>query len=136
MTAVDIGNPLSVILAIIQIQHGSHRIHADAVCMVLLGPEQRVGNQEISNLRPSVVVDQGTPVRVCALSRILMLVNTASVEACQAVGITREMSRYPVQDHADALFMHIIHEIHKIIRRAIPACRRIVAGYLIAPGFI
>ena len=104
--------------------------------MVLLGPEQRVGNQEISNLRPSVVVDQGTPVRVCALSRILMLVNTASIEAGQAVGIPRKVSRYPVQNHANALLMHIVHEVHKIIRSAIAAGRRIVTGYLIAPGFI
>ena len=136
MTAVDIGHPLAIILAVIQIQHGRHRIHTDTVCVVLLCPEQCICDQEVCNLRPSVIIDQGTPVRMRSLPRILMLVNTASVEACQTVGITRKMSRYPVQDHADALFMHVIHEIHKIIRRAIPACRRIVAGYLIAPGFI
>ena len=136
MTAVDIGNPLSVIFAVIQIQHGSHCIHADAVRVILFCPEQRVGNQEIGNLRPSVVVDQGAPVRMRALSRILMLVNTGSVKAGQTMGIPRKMSRYPVQDHANAVLMHIVHEVHKIIRSAIAAGRRIVTGHLIAPGLI
>ena len=96
MAAVHIGNPLSRVLAVIQVQHGGHRVEADAVGVVLVRPEHGVGNQEIRYLGPSVIVDQRSPVRVGSLSRILMLVDAGSVELGHSPGIPRKMSRNPV----------------------------------------
>ncbi len=47
IAAIQIGNPFSVALPVIQIQHRGHRIHTNSVRMVLINPEKRVGNQEI-----------------------------------------------------------------------------------------
>ena len=104
--------------------------------MVLFRPEQCVCNQEVGYLRTTVVVDQSAPVRMCALTRILMLIYTGSVKCSQTIRITREMCRYPVKDHANALLMQIVHEIFEIIRSTITAGRCIVTGHLITPGCI
>ena len=104
--------------------------------MILLRPVKRIGNQEVGHLRTSVVVNQSTPVRMRALAGIPVLINTGSVKAGQSIGIPREMSRNPVQNHADSLTVHIIHKVHKIIRRSVTAGRCIVAGYLISPGSV
>src|SRR5699024_7562838 len=68
------------------------------------------------------------------LARVGMLVNAGSVKTGQTMGISGEVGGNPVQDHADALLMHIIHKVHKIIRRSVAAGRRVIAGYLITPG--
>ena len=67
ITSVNIGNPFPVVLAVIQIQHGSHCVHAYSVCMILLCPEQGICNEEILHLRASIIVNQRAPVRVHAL---------------------------------------------------------------------
>ena len=136
VAAVDIRYPLTVILAVIQIQHGGYSIHADPVCMVLLCPKQCICDQEVCNLRPSVIVDQSAPVRMGTLPRILVFIYAGAVKAGQSMGIPRKMRRYPIQDHADPLLMHIVHEIHEIIRSSVAAGRRIISGHLISPGLI
>ena len=104
--------------------------------MILLSPVKCIGNQEVCHLRTSVVINQSTPVRMRALAGIPVLINTGSVKASQSIGIPREMSRNPVQNHADSLTVHIIHKVHKIIRRSVTAGRCIVASYLISPGSV
>ena len=134
IAAVDVRHPLAVVLAIVQVQHGGHRIHTDSVGVILVRPEQGVGDQEIGNARPAVVVNQRAPVGVRALARVLMLIHAGPVKTSHTVGIPREMGRNPVQNHADPLAVHIVHEIHKIIRSAVTAGGRVIAGHLIAPG--
>ena len=101
--------------------------------MVYIFPEQCIGNQEIRYLRTSVIVNQRTPVRMRALARIEMLVQAGAIKCAQSERIARKMSRYPVQNDTNPLLMHIVHEIHKILRCAIPGGRCIVAGHLIPP---
>ena len=55
--AVNVGYPFSVILSIIQIEHRCHSIHTDSVRVILLCPEQSIGNQEVFHLRTSVIID-------------------------------------------------------------------------------
>ena len=70
------------------------------------------------------------------LSRILVLIEAASVKLRHAPCITREMCRNPVKDNADPLSVQIIHKIHEIIRRAEAAGRCIISRHLIAPRSI
>ena len=44
------------------------------------------------------------------------------------------MGRYPVQNYAYAMLMHIVYKVHKVLRRTVPCGRTEVARYLIAPG--
>ncbi len=104
--------------------------------MELVRPENRIGNQEIADAWAAVIIDQRSPVGMSSLPGILMLIDTASVKTGQPVDIPGEMGRNPVQDHANPLSVHIIHKIHKIIRRAVPAGGCIISRHLIAPGGI
>ena len=47
VAAVNICNPLAVILSVVQIQHRSHCIHPDSICMVYVFPEQCICDQKI-----------------------------------------------------------------------------------------
>ena len=136
VSAVDVRHPLAVVLSVIQIEHGSHGVHADAVGMVLLRPEDRVGDQEVRHLRSAVVIDQSAPVRMRALARIEMLVQAGSVERGHSEGVAREVRRHPVQDHADPGLMQRVDKVHEVLRRSVAACGSVITGYLVAPGFV
>ena len=136
VVAILVGHPLSVILSVVQIQHGSHRIYTKAVHMALFHPEQGVGQKEILDLRSAIVVDLGTPVGMLALPGIFMLVAGSSVKIGQTMSILGEVSRHPVQDHADLVLVHIVHKIFEIFRSPVTGGRCIVPGHLIAPGSV
>jgi len=96
MAAVHVGHPFSGVLSVIQIQHGGHRIHTDPVGMVLLCPEQGVGDQEVGHLGSPVIVDQRPPVGMGTLTRIQVLIQAGAVKGGQAMGVPGEMGRDPV----------------------------------------
>ena len=78
IASVNIGNPLAVPFAIVQIEHGSDCVDTDTVRMVLFDPEQCIGNQVVGNFRPAVIINQCPPVRVGTLSGIQMLIQTGA----------------------------------------------------------
>ena len=43
------------------------------------------------------------------------------------------MRRHPVEDHADAVLVQHVDEVHEVLRRAVARGRREVAGRLVAP---
>ena len=104
--------------------------------MVLREPEERVGNQEVRNLRTAVVENQRAPVRMASLAGVLMLIQARSVEVRKAESISRKMRRHPVENHADSLLVHVVHEEHEVLRRTVARGHRIVAGHLVAPGSV
>src|SRR5580704_15042205 len=57
-----------------------------------------------------------------------------AVEISEAVSVGREVCRNPVEDHADAVLVQVVDQIHEILRRAITRCWREVARGLISPG--
>ncbi len=81
LSAVQIGDPLSVSLSVIQIEHAGHRVHADPVHMIFFHPEKGVGDQIVGNLRPAVIIDQRSPVGMTSLPGIPVLIETGSVKA-------------------------------------------------------
>ena len=50
LPAVDVGHPGTVPAAVVQVEHGGHRVHPQAVGVVLLQPEHGVGEQERAHL--------------------------------------------------------------------------------------
>ena len=102
VAAVLIGNPLAGLARVIEVQHRSHGVHAQAVDVIFLQPEQRVRNQERAHFVAAVIEDQGAPVAVLALARIGMLVERGAVEISQAVRVLGKMRGHPIHDHADA----------------------------------
>ncbi len=136
ISAVDVGDPLAVLLAVIEIQHRGNGIHTDSVSVVLFRPEQSVRDQEVLDFRSSVVVDQCSPVRMGPLSRIKVLVQACSVESGKTERITREVCRYPVEDNADSVLMHRVHKVTEVIRCSVSCGRCVITRHLITPGLV
>jgi hypothetical protein len=118
VAAVLVGNPLAGLARVIEIEHGGHRIHAQAVDVILLQPEQRVGNQERAHFVAAVVEDQRAPVAMLALARVGVLVERGAVEKRQAVRVFGEMRGHPIDNHADAGLVAGVDEVHEIVGRA------------------
>ena len=136
IAAVLVGDPLAVPAAVIQIQHGSDSIHAQAVDVIFIQPVEGIGPEEIGHLVHLIIEDLGTPVRVLSLAGVRMLVQRLSVKIRKAVSISREVGRNPVQNDADALLVQIVDKIHEFLRAAVAGGGGIVAGYLVTPGSV
>ena len=44
-----VGNPLALLPRVIPVDHGSHRIHSQAIDVVLVQPEQGIRDEKIRN---------------------------------------------------------------------------------------
>ncbi len=82
-------------------------------------PEQGVGEEEVADLVAAVVEDHRAPVGVLALARIFVLVEGGAVEAAEAVGVAGEVGGHPVEEHADAVLVAVVDEVHEVFA----ACR-------------
>jgi hypothetical protein len=136
VAALRVGHPLAVAPAVVQVQHGGDRVHAQAVEVVLLQPEDRIADQEVADLVAPVVEDQAVPLRVEAQARVLVLVQVRAVEAREGMRVGREVRRHPVQEDADALLVQRVDEDHQVLRRAVARARCVVPGGLVAPGAV
>ena len=128
-----IRKPLSILLAIVKIQHGCHSIHAESVYMELLDPEQSICREEVCHLIAAIVKYICAPVRMLSSSWIRMLIERHPIKTSKSVRIPRKVCWHPVEDNTDSLAVHIINEIHKIYCITISAGRCIIIGNLVAP---
>ena len=116
VAAVLVGQPLAGVAGIIQIEHGSDGVDAQAVQVELLQPEEGAGEQEVLHLVPSEVEDQGPPVLVFAQPRVLVLVKGRAVIAGQGEGVAGEVGRHPVEEDADPLLVQVVDEPAEVVR--------------------
>ena len=58
-----VGQPVALLAAVVEVQHRGDGIDAQAVDVVLVQPEQGVGNEEVADFVPAVVEDQACPSR-------------------------------------------------------------------------
>ena len=96
IAAVLVGNPLPVLSAVIQIEHGCHCIHPQSVYVVLLDPVEGVGDQEIFDLVLSVIKYLCTPVGMLSLAGICVLIEGFPVKISKPVGVPGKMGGNPV----------------------------------------
>ena len=136
VTAVDVGDPLPVLAAIVQIEHGGDGIHPQAVHVVLLQPEHGGGEEEGADLAAAIVKDVGAPVGVGALAGVGVFIGGGAVELVEAKGIPGEVGGDPVHDDTDTRLMELVDEVFQIIGDAEAAGGGEVAGALVAPGGI
>ena len=62
-----------------------------------------------------------------------MLVQVRAVEISESVRVGRKVRRHPVEDHADAVLVQDVDQLHEVLRRAVAGGRREIAGRLVAP---
>ena len=80
IAAILVGNPLSVLLAIIKIEHRRYRIYSQAVHMELLDPKQRIRYQKVSDFILPIIEYLGTPVRMLPLLRVGIFISRGTVK--------------------------------------------------------
>ena len=136
VSAVDVGGPLPSLAAVVQIEHGGHRVHPKAVDVEHLQPEQGGGVQEGSDLVLAVVKDPRTPVGVLPFAHVGVLVAGLAVELVQAEGVLGKVGRDPVQNDAHPGLVELVHQVHEVLWGAEAAGGREVAGTLVAPGVV
>ena len=133
VVAVNVWRPLAGLAVVIEIQHGSHGIHPQPVRVILLHPEQRVGNEKALHLLTPHVKTARAPVFMFHAVSALIFVKGLPVKLVQSVRVFGEMGGHPVQDHADARGVHFVHKCFEVGRRAEARRRRKVSADLIPP---
>ena len=136
LAAVLVGLPLALLPVVVQIEHGSHSVHTQAVDVVLLQPVESAGDEEALHLAAAKVEHHGTPLFVLAALGVRVFIAGFAIEVVQAELVFREVGRHPVHDDADARLMHLVHESHQILRGAVAAGGGEIARHLIAPAAI
>ena len=136
VAAVDVPRCILALTTVVEVEHGGHGIHADTIGMIAVRPEHRTADEEVRHLILTVVEGQGAPVRVARETWIRILVEACTIELCKSPAVPREVRRYPVEDDADAGLMHVVHEVHEVLRCAVATRRCVVAGHLIPPARI
>src|SRR4051812_42466325 len=101
--------------------------------MELPEPEQRAGDEETLYLAAAEIVDAGVPIPVKALAGVLMLVQRRTIEARQAMRVVGEMSRHPIEDHAEIGAVAGIDEPREALGRAEAGRWRELRKRLISP---
>ena len=91
--------------------------------MIPVTPEQRVGREKIAHLVPSIIENQGAPILVRALARVLVLVKRRAIEMRQRPIVPWKMRRHPIHDDADARLVQGVDQELEIIRCAEPRRR-------------
>ena len=102
LAAILVGLPFALLAVVVQIQHGGHGVHAQAVDVVLLQPVQGAGDQEALHLAAAEVEHHGAPFFVLTALGVGVLVAGLSVKVVQAEAILREVGGHPVHDDTDA----------------------------------
>ena len=134
--AVAIGRPLAGLARVIQVQHGGHRIHPQAIQVELLQPVVGAGQQEVLHLVAAVIENERAPVGVLAPARILVLIQGGAVKPGQGVGVSRKMRGHPIQDHPDAATVEVVDKKAEVIGAAETLGGSEITRGLVAPGVI
>src|SRR5690606_6520019 len=113
IAAVLIGDPLSRLARVVEVEHGGHGIDPEAVRMESFQPEQRVADEKAAYLVAYVVEDIALPVGMKSFPGIGVFVKVGSIEVIQPMGVPGAVRGPPVGDDADAFLVEAIYQIHK-----------------------
>ena len=101
--------------------------------MIFFEPEERTADEEVANLIAPKVEYFGAPVLMLALAGVRVFKEVGAIEKGQAMRITGEVGRNPVENDADIMLVALVDKIFEIIRAAKAAGGGKVACRLIAP---
>ena len=104
--------------------------------MILIHPENSIGNQKALYLGTAIIKIGGTPASIICSLRIVGFVQIPAIKISQAMIILTEMTWYPVHNNSDTCLMSLVNQITQIIRSTKTAGSGIVASCLIAPGAV
>ena len=119
VAAEPVGLPLARPCAEVEPDHRLDAVDPQAVDVVLVEPEQGVGDQEVDDLGALVVERVRVPERDLPLAGVGVLVEVGAVELGEAVRVGGEVGGDPVEDHPDAPAVQGVDQEHEVLR----ACR-------------
>jgi len=131
-----VGDPFAGFAGVVEIKHRSHCVHAKAVDVVFVEPEERIRDQIVLNFVAAVVVDECAPIRMRALAGIGMFVEMGAVELGEAVGVAGKMRGRPIEKDAEAGLVAAIDKFHEFGGGAVAAGGGEIAESLITPGAV
>src|ERR1700749_4381584 len=82
--AEPVRHPTPLVAAVVEVERRRDRVNTQPVDVALAEPEERVRDEEVSNLVAAVVEDERTPVGVLAEPRVCVLVERRAVESPQS----------------------------------------------------
>ena len=129
-----VGRPLPFRPGIVQVEHGSHRIHPQAVDVVAVQPAHGGGQEETAHLVAAVVEDGRTPVGVNPLAGVGVFVKVGAVEAERPVRVGGEMGGNPVQNHPYPPPVEDVYQEHQVFGGSVAGGGGVKTGGLIPPG--
>ena len=86
-----VGNPLTFLARIIEVEHGGHRIDAQAIGVIFRQPVQGIAEQKAAHFLATQIENRTVPVGMKPLTRIGMLKEMRAVEVSQTVFVGGEM---------------------------------------------
>ena len=134
VAAMLIGLPFATLSAVIQIQHIGHSINAKAINMILIHPENSIGNQKALYLSAAIIKIGGTPTSIVCPLRIVGFIQIPAIKISQTMIIFTEMTRHPVHNNPNTCLMCLVNQITQIIRSTETTGGCIIASSLITPG--
>jgi len=131
-----VGNPLAFFAGVVEVEHGGHSIHAEAVDVMAFAPEQCIGDEEILHLVTAKIEDECAPVLMLAFARVLVFVESGAIETCERPVIAGEMGGNPIDDDADAGLVKGVDDELEILGWPVTTGGSVKAGHLVTPGWI
>ena len=119
-TAVAVGDPLTGLAGVVEVEHGRDAVDPEAVGVELLEPVDRIGDEEVAHLGPAVVEDVGAPLGVPAEALVRVLVQGFAVEPGQGPVVRGEVARDPVEDDPDPGLVELVDEVAEVVGRSPP----------------
>ena len=104
--------------------------------MEVLDPVEGGGDKEGLHLGSAYVETASAPFGVLLPIPALIFVKRRAVKLVQTVLVLGEVRRHPVQNHADAVGVELVHEVAEVLGRTEAGGGRKVAAALIAPAAV
>src|SRR5437773_12578530 len=104
--------------------------------MVLAQPEQSIGKQNSAYFTTSIIKDAGSPLFMFSLTRVRIFIEMSTIKVAHGKAVFRKVRGYPVEQDANALLMHVVHNVLKILWGAKATSRGILPCDLVSPRLI
>ena len=129
-------HPLAFLARVIEVEHRSHGIDAQAVEVIALEPRERISDQETADFIAAVVKNQRAPIHVGTLAGIRVFVEMRAVKFREGKTVAGKMGGHPVENHPKPAAVQVVDKPREILGRPKAVGGRVKARDLITPRAI
>ena len=123
----------SRVIAVVEIEHGSHAVEAEAIEAELLQPIAHIGEQELQRFLLAVVEEFGIPELVVAALAAVQVLKIGAIEEVDALAnVFHRVGMYEVHDDQQTHTVRSINELLQLLGRTEPRRGREETGHMVA----